>query len=540
MTTPGSRRHGAWIAVLAGGAALGLAFPPAGLAPLAWIGLVPGGLWLAGDVNGASRTTGQGFRFGYATGFVFFLAGLHWIALLSKVAVTVAWIMYPSWVVAALYLALYPALAGAASAFARRRLGLPVALGWPLFWLAAEWLRAQGELGFPWLHLGYSQFGVLPVLQLASLGGVSAVGAWVALVNGLVLAVLAARRSGVGRELRLTLGALALVVIAPFVVLGPGIPPIERTGPPVALVQGNVPGAVKWSGKAEEQVLGKFLLLSQTAVDRGARFILWPETSTGSYLRQNLVRRVRLQDWVDSTGVAVLAGYPDYQFIDATRYRSWNAAGVFWPGTGLGSQYAKIHLVPFGERMPFQSLLPVLGKFDMGQAEWTAGTDPAPLPTPLGPAGVLVCFEAIFTDPARQQVLRGATWLVNITNDEWFGESAALQQHAAMAVFRAVELGVPMARVANTGLSFFVDPYGRVVDPGPVFADHVVVAPLAGRPRDRTPFTRTGDVLGPVIALLALGALVAAALARPPLTASGSADTLRTTPARAPFRRRPR
>ena len=540
MTPPTVGRTGAWIAVLAGGAALGLAFPPVGAAPLAWIGLVPGGLWLAGRAGDAPRSTGAGFRFGFATGFVFFLAGLHWIALLSKVAVTVSWIMYPSWIVAAAYLALYPAIAGAATAFARRRLGLPVALGWPLFWLAAEWLRAQGELGFPWLHVGYSQVGVLPVLQLAALGGVSAVGAWVATVNGLVLASIAAHRTGRGRARRIALGALGLVVAAPFALLGPAIPPLERAGPPVALVQGNVPGAVKWSGKSEEAVLGKFLILSHSAVDRGARFILWPETSTGSYLRQNLVRRVRLQDWVDSTDVAVLAGYPDYQFIDATRYRSWNAAGVFWPGTGLGPQYAKIHLVPFGERMPFQSVLPVLGHFDMGQAEWTAGTDPAPLPTPLGPAGVLVCFEAIFTDPARQQVLRGATWLVNITNDEWFGESAALQQHAAMAVFRAVELGVPMARVANTGLSFFVDPYGRVVDRGPRFADHVMVAPLPGRPRPRTPFTRTGDVVGLSTALLALLVLVAAAFARRPLTGSGSADTLRMSPARTPFRRRPR
>ncbi len=448
--------------------------------------------------------------------------------------------MYPSWIIAAAYLALYPALAGAATAFARRRLGLSPAVGWPLFWLAAEWLRGQGELGFPWLGVGYSQGTILPVLQLASIGGASAVGAWVGALNALVLAVIVALRGGGPRAARLPAGALALVLAAPFALLGPGIPPLERSGPPVALIQGNVPGSVKWSGKAEDAVLGKFLLLSRSAVERGARFILWPETSTGSYLRQNIVPRMRVQNWVDSTGVAVLAGYPDYQFIDATRYRSWNAAGVFWPGTGLGPQYAKIHLVPFGERMPFQSVFPMLGKFDMGQAEWTPGTDPAPLPTPLGPAGVLVCFESIFTDPARQQVLRGATWLVNITNDEWFGRSAALYQHAAMAVFRAVELGVPVARVANTGLSFFIDPYGRIVDQGPVFEDHVAIGALPGKARPRTPFTRFGDVVGPALALFAAGILAAAALRRAPLTGPGPADTLRGSPARTPSRRRPR
>lgn len=538
MTADSSGRAGAWIAALAGGLLLGLAFPSAGLAPLAWIGLVPGGLWLAARRDGSPRGAGEGFRFGYATGIVFYLVGLHWIAFLSKVAVTVSWIMYPSWVIAAAYLALYPALAGAATAFAHRRLGLPVAVGWPLFWLAAEWLRGQGELGFPWLGLGYSQAAVLPVLQLAALGGASAVGAWVGAVNALILLGIAGR----GRRAAVIGPAVGLAALfaVPFALMGPAIPPPERSGPPVALVQGNVPGSVKWSGKAEEAVLGKFLLLSSAAIERGARFVLWPETSTGSYLRQNIVPRVRLQDWVDSTGVAVLAGYPDYQFIDATRYRSWNAAGVFWPGTGLGPQYAKIHLVPFGERMPLQSVFPGLGRFDMGQAEWTPGTDPSPLPTPLGPAGVLVCFESIFTDPARQQVLRGATWLVNITNDEWFGRSAALHQHAAMAVFRAVEHGVPVARVANTGLSFFVDPWGRIVDQGPIFEDHVVVGALPGKARPRTAFTRTGDVVGPTLTIVAGLLLVAARFARAPLTGPGTADTLPGSPARTPIRRRPR
>ena len=524
---------------MAGGVALALAFPPYDLAPLAAVALVPAGLWLAA----APRRAIEGFRFGYLVGFVFFLASLSWIAALSKVAVTVSWIMYPAWVAAAAYLALYPALAGAATMLARRRLGLPVAVGWPLFWLAAEWLRAQGELGFPWLHLGYSQWRVLPVLQIASFAGVSGVSLWLGALNALALLAFAAFRARSTRRGGLALAAFAAVFAAPFVVLGPRIPPPTRSGPAIALVQGNIPGAVKWSGKAEEAVLGKFLLLSSEAVDRGAKFVIWPETSTGSYLRQNLAARVRLQGWVDSSGVAVLAGYPDYRFLDATRYLAWNAAGVFWPGTGLGPQYAKIHLVPFGERMPFQSLIPALGALELGQAEWTPGTDPTPLPTPLGPAGVLVCFESIFTDPARAEVLRGATWLVNVTNDEWFGRSAALSQHAAMSVFRAVEHRVPLARCANTGRTFLVDPYGRVLDPLPIFEDASLVARLPGGGGGRTPFTAVGDLAGPATALAAGALLVAAALAgrrRGALTGDDPADRLRPKPTRTPPPRRPR
>jgi apolipoprotein N-acyltransferase len=285
------------------------------------------------------------------------------------------------------------------------------------------------------------------------------------------------------------------------------------------------------------------MLLSRRAIEGGARFVIWPETATGAYLKQNLDQRLRLQGFVDSTETAVLAGYPDYRFTGPNAYLSWNAAGVFWPNTGLGPQYAKMHLVPFGERMPFQSLVPALGKVEFGQAEWTPGTDPAPLPTPLGPAGILVCFESIFPDPSRAEVLRGATWLVNITNDEWFGRSGALSQHAAMSVFRAVEHHVPLARCANTGLTFLVDPWGRITHAGPIFEDAVVVAPLPAHTHGATPFTRAGDTVGPALALAAALLLAASAraglLARRALTAARGPGMLDSS-TRAHVRRRTR
>lgn len=513
----GTGKRAALAAALLTGLVLALSFPPVSLSPLAWVGLVPAGFWLAYEKDGTRRSLRSAFGFGYATGFVFFALALHWIAFLSKTAVTVSWIMYPAWLAAAAYLAVYPALAALAAAFARRSLGLPIAIGWPLFWFAAEWLRGQGELGFPWLHLGYSQANLLPLLQIASIFGVSGVGAFLVLANGLVLWGLAGRdgRFEKKRALRFVPLGLALPVLA-CLAIAPTIPPLERSGPPVALVQGNVEGRIKWSGRHEARVLGKFLLLSREAIARGARFVVWPETATGTYLRQDLAQRSRLQAFVDSTGVPILTGYPDYRFTSPTEYRSWNAAAVFWPGTGIGPQYAKIHLVPFGERMPFQRMFPALGRLELGQAEWTPGTDPSPLPTPLGPAGVLVCFESIFTDPARAEVLRDARMLVNITNDEWFGRSGALWQHAAMSVFRAVEHRLPVLRAANTGLTFFVDPWGRIVDSGPVFEDYTALGalPVPARPPARPPFTRLGDVVGPAGALAALVLLVLATWAR--------------------------
>src|SRR5206468_8962634 len=169
-----------------------------------------------------------------------------------------------------------------------------------------------------------------------------------------------------------------------------------------------------------------------------------------------------------------------------------NSAGLFLPDGTTSPRYAKRHLVPFGERMPFQWFLPGLGKIDLGQAEWTAGTEPVVFPSEAGPFAPLVCFESIFPDLAREDVRRGAAWLVNITNDEWFGNSAALYQHAAMAVFRAVESHVPLLRCANTGLTLLADANGRVTDRAPVFQPAIVSGRL-GRPGLPTPYTRLGD-----------------------------------------------
>ena len=178
------------------------------------------------------------------------------------------------------------------------------------------------------------------------------------------------------------------------------------------------------------------------------------------------------------------------------------------PDEGLpDSSYAKRHLVPFGERMPFEWLIPALAKLDLGQAEWAPGTRTVLFPSVAGPFAPLICFESIFPDLARHDVRAGARWLLNITNDEWFGNGAALQQHADMAPFRAVENGVPLLRCANTGLTCAIDASGRVLSRAPVFTPTVLAAtldpsfPARWRP---TLFSRFGDWPGIAAAIAAL------------------------------------
>lgn len=491
---------------------------------VAWGALVP---LLVGLEQRARRSASAGslFRLGWLFGLVFFVIGMHWIALLSDVAITTPWLKYPAWIVAGAYLALYSGLvtlvAGALARPAGPRWGgaarVPLALVFPAVFLCVEELRASGEIGFPWFQPGYTQHAYVPLLQLASLGSVSLVTLWVVLLN-----VLLWRSLTGGARLRSALGALLLVLVPWFW----GQRVLQVTAPPVAaadssrvvaLVQGNVAGEIKWSGKHQPEILATFLRLSGEGAERRPRPVMaiWPETATGSYLRKQIDQTLAVAAFAARTGVPVFSGFADYAWDRDGRQQAYNAAALFGTDGSLGPAYAKRHLVPFGERMPFQRLFPWLGRLEFGQAEWTPGERTVLFPSPAGPFSCLVCFEAIFPDLARADVRAGARWLVNITNDEWFGNSAALYQHAAMSVFRAVENRVPLARCANTGLTLVADANGRVVSTLPVFEPGVLVTELP-RPATvgfPTPYTRLGDWPG-LLSLLALAGFAVRAVVR--------------------------
>jgi apolipoprotein N-acyltransferase len=477
--------------------------------------LIPFGVALelrARTERGRAAPGRSGFGLGYLSGFFLFLAGLHWIAFLSTVAVTITWIMYPAWVAAAAYLALFPALVGTFCLRARLRWGIPVALTLPLVWIGVEKFRALGELAFPWLSLGYSQWATGPVLQWAAVGGPALVGFWVAVVNGIgvaaVLAWLDGRRAGAMR-----LGGAAAVVVVVVVVAGrlffTPAGDLEPMGSRVALIQGNIAGDIKWDRTRNQHVTGLFLRMSEQATAFEPDLIIWPETATGTYLKRDPIAQFSVRILADTTGVPILTGYPDYTVLPGgEEYLSTNSAGIFRPHLGLTGQYDKMHLVPFGERMPFQRWFPQLGDMDFGQAEFTPGDSMTLLAAPPDTAAVLICFESIYPEISRLARERGANLLVNITNDEWFGKTGALYQHASMSVFRAVENRLPLARCANTGLSFFVDIRGRVYEGGGAFTREIRVARI-DRPGPRPLFSRVGDWPGWTCFFLTLALVLA-------------------------------
>lgn len=479
---------------------LGAAFLPRVPGWLAWFAFVP--LLAALERRVASGRPRSWFVLGYVGGFAFFLVGTHWIALLSDVALTIGWLKYLGWVLAAFYLASFWATAVWLAGWLSRRAGVPARWTFAPAMLVVEEWRGGGELGFPWFQPGYTQHELLPALQLAALGSVTLVTLWLLLVNGAWLHAWRKRTWP-------AVGVALLIVTLP---LAWGANELRGRQPPrgplVALVQGDIPGEVKWSGNHTEEIFRTFIGLCDS-VSRVAhpRLYVWPETATGTYVRRNPGQSVAVAQLAARVGAPVYMGFAHWTWAPDGKPLPWNAAGGWNPDGTLSPFYAKRHLVPFGERMPFERLVPALAKVDLGQAEWQAGAGTVLFPGPAGPMSMLVCFESIFPDLAREDVRAGSRLLVNITNDEWFGNGAALVQHAAMAPFRAVEHHVPLARCANTGLTEMIDSYGVVTARLPVFESRVLLAalPAVGRP---TLYTRVGDWPGVLAILLSLALAV--------------------------------
>jgi apolipoprotein N-acyltransferase len=481
-----------------------VAFLPGPLGFLAWGAFVP--LLVALDARVRSGASARSlFALGYVFGLTFFLIGTHWIARLSSVAITVPWLKYPAWLAAGAYLGLFGGLLTLVAGWIARR--VPLALVFPAALVAVEELRASGELGFPWFQPGYTQHAYVQVLQLASVGSVTLVTLWIAVLNVLIW------RAARGTRRAAAAAGAVLTLLLPWVW---GQRVIEAAphdpGPRVALVQGNIPGEIKWSGNHQNEILQTFIDLSRSAASKQPAMFIWPETATGSYLRKQPEQAIAVTEFAHASAVPVFTGYADYEFAAGGKPRLFNAAGVFRPDGSPSPRYAKRHLVPFGERMPFQAWFPALGKLELGQAEWTPGSGVVLFDAPGGPLAFLICFESIFPNLSRDAVRAGARCLVNITNDEWFGNSAAISQHAAMAAFRAVENHVPVARCANTGMTELIDANGRVTGRLPTFQAAVLVGTLS-RPGFTTLYTRFGDWPG-ICAALALAAFGIVALTR--------------------------
>lgn len=384
------------------------------------------------------------------------------------------------------YLALYPALAGY---LLNRFWPRPGPVRWllvlPALWLLLEALRAWLLSGFPWLAPGYSQT-TGPLAGLAPLGGVPLVG-WAVLASAGLLLLIGYPR---WRPPWLRASWFALLV---GLWVGAGYADrLSWTAPAgeplrVALIQGNIEQKQKWQPDSLERTLTLYSRLSADAAD-DSDLIVWPETAIPLFIEDlDPVYREALETHARETDTDYLIGAPSGNWDTREYYNGVLAVG------GQGGFYRKHHLLPFGEYLPLRTLFDLFHRFvDIPMADFSAGAADQPLLRAGGHAvGVSICFESAFGNEIAR-ALPDAAFLVNVSNDGWFGDSLAPAQHLQIARMRSIETRRWMARATNTGITALIDARGRVVEQVPQFEIAVLrgeLQPLSGA----TPYVRIGD-----------------------------------------------
>ena len=483
-------------AAVAAGLALALAYPNFEFTALAWTGLAPV------IVIAVWRRPAAAFGWGWLAGLFFFFTLLSWLNFTFTVYSAIPGpLIYVPTLALASYCALYVALFAAALAWVAGRTSAAWALACaPFIWVGAEWVRGHLMGGFPWGLLGYSQYRELRVIQIAELGGVYAVSFVVVGANSALagLFVLRWRPALVGL---LSGGILVLAT------LGFGAARLAQGSPSggdvrIGIMQPAIEQPLKFDPNHAAQTLGIYLELTRRAAREQPQLLVWPETAAPTALRHDAVLQRLLRETVTVLGVPLLVGSIDIKEGNPVRYQN---TAFLVTRQGIIERYDKIQLVPFGEYVPFSALL----GFVRGWAEFVADLEPGLGPVvfrgPPAPFGVVICYEGIFPELVREFVKDGARFMVNMTNDAWFGRTSGPAQHLAMYPLRAVEHRTAVVRAANTGISAFVAPSGRILRRLPLFERGVMTETVPLR-EVRTLYTRFGDWL----AWLSLGVTGAA------------------------------
>lgn len=498
-------RRGRWtrrLILMVLGAVAALAFPPVNAVPLFALGMI--GLIWAMELAERRRAA---FGTGWWWGFGHCLAGFFWIANSFLIdPVRFGWMVPPVIAGLAAYIALFPGLAVAA-AWHKNAPPLARVLLLAATWVVAEWLRGHLFTGFPWNLAAYAWSVSLPMMQSLALWG-----AWGLSFFTIVLAGLLSLAGRGNRRDSLRAAGVFVVLLAALYgfgtwrLAGDSQPQRVASEPRIMLrlVQGNIDQWEKLTGAHRDRDIAQHLRLSTAAPGfETMNVVIWPETAATVFLDRQDDWRAYVAAAAPPRGLLItgtLRGDPPQG--EPVRY--WNSLAVIDPQARIVATADKFHLVPLGEYVPWRDVLgPFIGKLTAGAGDFSAGPGPVTVRVPgLPPFSPLICYEVIFpgavTDPADRP-----DWLLNVTNDGWFGRSPGPYQHFASARFRAVEEGLPLARAANTGISAMVDPFGRVIDSLPLGTegslDVLLPAPLAP-----TLFARTGLLMPGLLVVFAL------------------------------------
>jgi apolipoprotein N-acyltransferase len=494
-------------------------------AGIAWF--VPGFLLL---IAGA-RTRLNPFQMGFMSGLYFHLAALYWLLFIPvKVGAVIGWLALSA------YCALYPALW---CFFCWRMLSAPSppetkssdisnlfrrldAMNWAqrqiwalagaTSWTAMEMLQSHLLTGFPWNLLGISQIDLLPLIQLASVTGVYGVSFLVAWVSLSLLLAIGQIASQPGQPLfwsrELLPAGTILVLVTTLGFQHIQTPSASTDGPPhlirLALIQPSVNQTVIWEGSEPEKRFEELIRLSTDALQHNPDLLVWPESALPSSLNSP----ERVAQFIKSNQVPLVFNEIDVSLPNNNGNRKLYNAAFLMNGQGTVIDHAHKHqLVMFGEYTPLAETFPFLSKLSPIGQGFSRGGKPGilQLDSPELKMGTLICFEDAFPSLAREAAKENPDFIINLTNDAWFGQSQAQWQHARAAAFRAIETGIPLVRCTNNGITCWIDPYGRIrtgtiENPDDVYKKSykVIEIPLPSKTSNRTQtqYVQDGDFFG--------------------------------------------
>lgn len=456
-----------------------LAYPPLALGFVAYFCLVP--LIIALE----NKSPSAAFKIGYIFGLISNSLLLFWVG----------WATVGGTAAAIILLCLYTAILCWFYAHLQRSWREAGVFFFPFLWTTMEYLRSLSQMSFPWLNLAYTQTYYLKLIQYASLWGNYAVTFWILWLNLMVYFFIRYRK-----RWKVALPLFVILMIVPYI-YGSWVMSQDVGGEKIkiAMLQGNMEPEIKWNQDLLDFNVRTYIDMSREAAKETVDFIIWPETAAPCYLAAESLYFALVQETCDELNVPLLVGTNDYQVNPQGKLDYFNSAFLFTPRGGYPKVYNKINLVPFSEKLPYDEVLGISDRIQFGQSDFSSGEDMTIFEIPQGRFATLICFESVYPALVRDFVNQGTEFLVNITNDGWFGKTHGPFQHAQIAVFRAIENRIAIARCANTGVSMFIDPYGRVKQATKIWVRETVIGKIPLKREGssswsgRTLYARYGD-----------------------------------------------
>ncbi|HKV77072.1 MAG TPA: apolipoprotein N-acyltransferase [Candidatus Sulfotelmatobacter sp.] len=493
-------------------------FPLPGVYVLSWFAMAPlliallragpaGELEVAGSVRLQPATPWQGFLLGYICGIVWYGGTCYWIydtmrqyGGLSAPMALLALFLF------CCYLGLYHGAFGLVVSFLARphdhRRALVLA---PFLWVAIELARTRIS-GYPWNLLGISQIDNIALCRIAGFTGVYGISFEIVLVNVAIAAAFLIPRAKRGMMFAAALAAAAVLQSGRLVEAPPA-----KADHAALLVQQNIPVAADWTHAQLEQTLHELteLTVNSTAHNPGTKIdlVVWPE-SPAPFCTNDANFRAIVSEMARKTGAWVVIGAIGNNAAHPNDEGPlFNSAALITPQGDWTARYDKVHLVPFGEYLPFPSLFSFAGGLTKEVGQFESGKSRQPLNAGGGQLGIFICYESIFPDEVRQSADLGAYVFVNISNDGWYGDSGAYAQHLNQTRMRAIENDRWLLSATDTGVTAAIDPWGRIAARMPRKERATLVAPYALN-SVTTFYTRHGDWFAFACAIILMGALV--------------------------------